>query len=728
MAGLLHAAIDAPVTDVTVYSDRARVVRTATLDVSGTQRVELPLLPDLVDPESIRVEAEGAQVSSVEVRRASAPPFPEKEARALVEALDRLDGEISLAEAERAAMGLQVAALRRIRPAELAASAQPEKGTQTSGSVSPGSWGTSTAFLIDTAAKLEARSRELEARGATLKAERARKVADAERLDSRPQEVGIEVVASLTGTGRATVRLSYLVTRNARWYPRYELQLLPEKQQVQVAFSGLVSQETGEDWTRARLTLSTALPSTLTSLPRLPTWKLGTLERFIPMSARKARQGTPLPPMIERAAEPDLEQVLRRWLKVRANGTPSGASSTQTASSEGKSSRAASVFIGTVIDAQARVPVADVVVTATSPSLQGEQIVVTDARGDFRIQGLPAGEYGLRFEKMQYKPYTVSKLRLRAGRTVMANVELLPESLGEVVEVTAEYPEVDEGSIKRAVVRNGANGASRQFESLAESAPSGPGRVDTFGVSLASSTSAPALEPVVNRYVGIAPPQGWVRPSLAEDLPASLAGGYDLAFSAPRPESVFSNQGERSIPLFIESWPVELERQVFPALGREAYLVAHLTGPSRGALPGGEATLSVGADRVGTAALKLIVPGESFILPLGVDPAVRTARNVRLVQSQEGLISKDDVNTYEVTLEVSNPYGFPLRTRVVDQWPVSKQRELEVTLVRTSPGAHRDEPTGQLQWDLVIPPASKKTVTFEYTLRRPRDWRLSHSQ
>ena len=54
-AGLLHATAEAPITSVTVYSDRARVVRTATLNVSGTQRVELPRLPDFVDPGSIRV-------------------------------------------------------------------------------------------------------------------------------------------------------------------------------------------------------------------------------------------------------------------------------------------------------------------------------------------------------------------------------------------------------------------------------------------------------------------------------------------------------------------------------------------------------------------------------------------------------------------------------------------------------------------------------------------------
>ncbi|MFP2928697.1 DUF4140 domain-containing protein, partial [Pyxidicoccus sp. 3LG] len=102
-SSLLHATAEAPITAVTVYSDRARVVRTATLTVSGSQRVELPRLPVIVDPESIRVEAQGAEVSSVDVRPAGAPPFPQQEARKLLDSLDRLDDAIARSEAERAA-------------------------------------------------------------------------------------------------------------------------------------------------------------------------------------------------------------------------------------------------------------------------------------------------------------------------------------------------------------------------------------------------------------------------------------------------------------------------------------------------------------------------------------------------------------------------------------------------------------------------------------------------
>ncbi|MFP2906732.1 mucoidy inhibitor MuiA family protein, partial [Pyxidicoccus sp. 3LFB2] len=316
-ASLLHATAEAPITAVTVYSDRARVVRTATLNIAGTQRVELPRLPDLVDPDSIRVEAQGAEVSSVDVRPAGAPPFPHDEARKLLDSLDRTDEAIARVEAERAAFALQLAALRKVQPVTPSALGDSATGARNT-SVAPATWSTSATFLVDTAAKLEARMLELEDKALALKDERTRRLGEAERLGELPQKPGIEVAVSLTGTGPAKVQLSYFVPERVRWYPRYELQLQPEKQRVQVAFSGRVSQDTGEDWENARLTLSTALPSSATALPRLATWKIGTVERFIPEPRRREETTTPPPPLPAREEQPDVEFELRKLLLARA--------------------------------------------------------------------------------------------------------------------------------------------------------------------------------------------------------------------------------------------------------------------------------------------------------------------------------------------------------------------------------------------------------------------------
>jgi hypothetical protein len=170
----------------------------------------------------------------------------------------------------------------------------------------------------------------------------------------------------------------------------------------------------------------------------------------------------------------------------------------------GRSARAqqgTAVLTGTVVDAADKKPVADCVITATSSSAQGEQMVVTDSAGLYRIPGLPIGTYTMRAEKDTYKPYRQDGIMLRADSTIRANVELLPETLkAEAVTVVARAPTVDVGSSTAStsissefthripMSRPGGKGAaSRSFESVAEAAPGA--RNDTYGTSISGTTS-----------------------------------------------------------------------------------------------------------------------------------------------------------------------------------------------------------------------------------------------
>ncbi|HTS80103.1 MAG TPA: TonB-dependent receptor [Myxococcaceae bacterium] len=160
-----------------------------------------------------------------------------------------------------------------------------------------------------------------------------------------------------------------------------------------------------------------------------------------------------------------------------------------------------SVLTGNVVDASTRAPVADVVVTATSPQLQGEQVVVTDSTGLYRIPQLPPGSYTLRFEKETYRPFSRAGIDVAADRTLRLNVELLPEVAGiETVTVVGTPPVVDVGSstvgttINSDFVRNlavsrpnGLGGANRSFDSLASTAPNAAN--DLYGVAISGSQS-----------------------------------------------------------------------------------------------------------------------------------------------------------------------------------------------------------------------------------------------
>ena len=161
---------------------------------------------------------------------------------------------------------------------------------------------------------------------------------------------------------------------------------------------------------------------------------------------------------------------------------------------------ATSVLTGKVLDANTHEPLPDVVVTATSPSLQGEQVVITDATGLYRIPQLPPGTYSVRFEKETHRAFSHTGIELAADRTLGVNVQLLPESLEGVIVIHGQNPLLDVttsnvgATLDQDFMRSfalsrpgGLGGAVRSFDSIASAAPQAA--VDLYGISISGATS-----------------------------------------------------------------------------------------------------------------------------------------------------------------------------------------------------------------------------------------------
>ncbi len=146
---------------------------------------------------------------------------------------------------------------------------------------------------------------------------------------------------------------------------------------------------------------------------------------------------------------------------------------------------AASELTGTVLAVETRKPLPDVVVTATSTALQGEQRVVTDALGRYHLSELPPGVYTLRFDKESFEPFSRAELELLPDRTVQVDVAL---SGGLTVNTnsttTGQY--VERNFTERIA-------APRSFEDLAELVPGVQREVEGFSIQGAS--------PLENGYV-----------------------------------------------------------------------------------------------------------------------------------------------------------------------------------------------------------------------------------
>lgn len=637
------AAVPAPVSQVTVFTDQARVVRQAQVSAPGT--VEFPPLPDTIDASSVRVEAQGAEVRRVDLEALTPEAFRTAEAKQVLLELDAVDTELTRLAREHQAVREHRDALSRLHP-----SLPANDNVRPAPKLSPQGW---TAALQFQAAQLEAaqkKLRELELAQRAASRKRDGLVDKADKLGNPESRSGWKVTAVLAGGGQATVSLTYLV-RRARWTPTWDVQLDPEKSLVTVSLAGIVSQDSGEDWEDAQLTLSTAIPSSAVKAPKLLTWKIGTTDRFIP-TPTPVQEYVPAVPVPARTIPVRTEESLvRGWLAQVAGRA---------------------------------------VAAAEEPAPE------------------KAAEYDRRYDAQ--KREEVTKRRAKEQR----NAPPPPPPPKPMAPAPSMAPAASPG-----------RGISFSDESIeGDLAQPESEYLEERKSVLTSASSRGPSQPVA--AFSLAPPPGYRAPGYGPDSPVTLAGGYDLSFASRQKETIPSAKGARRVALWSQQWPVTVERKVYPALAKEAYLSAELKNPSQQVLPGGPATLSVGADPAGTAQLKLVSPGEAFTLPLGLDRAIKPVRNVQVVDATEGVVSKDDVSTYAVSIELVNPYRAPVALRVFDQWPLAQpnQKDLETKLLDSKPGAIQDAATGRLEWRLTLKPNEKQTLTFNYQVKRPRGWRL----
>ncbi len=645
LSALLAAvAVQAEIAQVTVYSDRARVVRAGQVQLDGKELYELPLLDDAVDASTIQLEAVGGSVLQVDVSHIDEQDFPRDEARELLAQIEKLDDRIALASGARDARARQLAQMQRITPfvkLDDQGKANPKLNGQ--------GWEPALVFLDGSIGKLQAALAQAKEALFVLQRERETLVVRAGQLGGARRRSGHRVLATLSGHGSAALTLTYVVG-SARWYPRYDVQFLPEAAAAQISFSGEVSQESGEDWTDSFLTLSTAVPSTTTALPKLLSWKIGERERFIPTPSPQQEAPIPAPPP--------------------ARPLPA------------KESSASDDELRQRLSSLARAPQE----AAEKSEEESDGSLQSLAGGHGVAGGAPVGS------PKAGRPYSSTAKR---SRRQSADMPLAMPPPAPPPAVTRERT------------------PSPAAKSLAMVAP-----------------QRPAVAPSNVAQVGLAPPPAYQPPSYSPELPAALAGGYDLSFASLRKETVKTGDGPHRVPLFSERWPVAAERVVYPALAPEAaFLVAEIKNPSERVFPGGQADLSVGADPAGVAQLKLVAPGETFTLPLGLDRAIKPIRNVNIVTEEKGVFSKDEVTHYKVTIELANPYRQQLPIRVIDQVPLPANKEMQVELEGASPQTSaRNKDTGQLEWSLQLPASGKATVTYTYSLRRPKGYRLYQDQ
>jgi uncharacterized protein (TIGR02231 family) len=270
---------DAKPREVTVYADRAEVVRIfqGTL-AAGDQSLLFDNLPANVDFSSIRVEGTGAftlvdiRPETVQVKEVANEAIRALQAK--IQAQELIQKELALAEGRvafrRSALDKVLGRLTSVGKE----SANPE--------MDPLKWAAYLDFQAQQQVALDKEATDLAKR---LKESRQqvdihnREISALNGNQSRSRNLA-RVNLDVKTAGAVTVRLSYVV-HGPSWKPVYDLRADTKAKSLEITYHAELRQSTGEDWQGVALKLSTAEPSVGGREPEMSPWFLSKAEPVV---------------------------------------------------------------------------------------------------------------------------------------------------------------------------------------------------------------------------------------------------------------------------------------------------------------------------------------------------------------------------------------------------------------------------------------------------------------
>lgn len=263
-------SVDSTITEVTVFADRAQVKREAVVRLdAGRQTLSFERLPGWIDEGSVRVNlapAGTAQLEDVQVETVYLAQSNQQAVREAQAAVQEITDRIAALNDELGVLNAEKQQIEQIR----AFSMDKLPKDMAFREVKVETFGNTVDFVAERLRKNAAARRDLEKQRRELTPElqaRQRKLA---RLQARSQltERVVHVDVSAPRATRTTLTLSYL-TPGATWEPVAELRATTGGKKVELKQYAVVTQTTGEDWSKAKISLSTQSPNATLKLPEL---------------------------------------------------------------------------------------------------------------------------------------------------------------------------------------------------------------------------------------------------------------------------------------------------------------------------------------------------------------------------------------------------------------------------------------------------------------------------
>jgi hypothetical protein len=695
----LQSRIDA----VTVYRSGALVTRSAPLSIDADGFPESVVLADLplaMDDTSLRfgVEGEGELPLAVDASVVLAPgsAAPELEP-AIDEELEQARLELTRREAAVQQLRTEQKRLEGLSPT---GRPEPEEGqppadSPTEARIALLDFRAAQVRRVVTAlAEAEEAARQASEQVRGLK-ERRRRASSARA--AREHELRKSVRVRLEGGGagaNARLVVRYVVP-GAQWTPAYALRLDERLGSARVEARALVRQLSGEDWRGVALTLSTASAQAWTELPELRSLRIG---RRQPPPSRAWRP----PPVGAELLYADHDAVFSR------GAPPPQASPVVEAPPEPEPEPEMELAANWALDeeAAAEPPSPPMAVRAGAMAPPPAPMPVAAAASAPARRPSPKKKAKRHRAKEQAKSEVLFQAQAASGRFEAFGSAAAPIGGSFEPEPTVE-PE-------RALLDYGG---------LRMGGPVVPGR---GRLSPAPPTVDASVQQARARAFGLdsRPLPG------GHQLPWSQ-GGFDFALRADHPADVRADGVFCSVPLTAGEGPAEPRYLCVPRESQDVFRRVELDSPLDAPLLAGPVDIYVGGGYLLTATLAHTPAKGRVKLGLGVEQALKVARNVHFDEEKAGLIGGSIDLEHTIEVKLTNHLADPARVEVRERIPVpaTDDEDAAVSIGAVTPEWEEWEPDerplkGGRRWRVKVPAGGERTLEARYSVRIPKGHEL----
>jgi len=711
--------IDTRVDTVTLYHRGATVRRTATLDFIAGAPAELLVadLPLALLDHTVRarVESSGGAVVLSNVRIGLyAPPRGTPETPPDVVALSAVRSKLELTRDRLAQLEQELGQLGAV---SVNSRPSPEEGKAPNPSPMFAR-ASLEAMIEDASTKRVAQLRALQADEKKLVEEEAdliRRITLAStasnvRPDELKKSVTLQVLPGSTAK-QGTLVLEYFVL-GARWAPAYQCRMSRDCRSADLQLRAMVCQQSGEDWRGVKLKLSTASPLSWTELPEFSSIRIGRAQPPPP-----GKRGFRTPPqgasslfsdydrglMQARASQPVIPTWQPPTLQLAARPTPDSYGS----AGKGGPSPAPAADMD-----DERELMMEEAVEREQPARREMKKQASRRDGPMPPPQAPAS----------MAAPVMSAMRPGAGRAMAKSATM-------------------ESSVEVDGVLSDLGGAANELQVvLYASLRLGPASDGTRGQLTSVDRRRAFLDSLIALHltapfdvlsvVEAAERQGQhlfqlPAPSGTSDVRAE-AGWYDYVYPTDAAVDVPSDGTWHSVPVNTRTATGDVRYVVVPREDPQVYRLALVKNPLPSPLLPGPVEVYVAGEYVLTTVLPSVPPGGDFKLSLGVEQAVKVARNTTFQEQRSGdkVVATNEL-IHDIVIDVVNNLDreatFEVRERIPQP---AEDAEVVVDEGKVSPAweTYAQDERGHVihggrRWVLSVKPGKTQTLKANYRVK-----------